>query len=106
MQDALIVAQVAATLILLVSAALLANSFVRMLLVDPGFETRNLAAVNVGLSAERYASQTARDAFFDDCPDSRASAAGRARGDGRRPRASGGWHRRAAVRGRRRPRFA
>ena len=65
MQDALIVAQVAATLILLVSAALLANSFVRMLLVDPGFETRNLAAVNVGLSAERYASQTARDAFFD-----------------------------------------
>ena len=65
MQDALIVAQVAAALVLLVSAALLANSFVRMLLVDPGFETRNLAAVNVGLSAERYASQTARDAFFD-----------------------------------------
>ena len=65
-QDALIVAQVAAALILLVSAALLANSFVRMLLVDPGFETRNLAAVNVRLSAVRYASQTARDAFFDD----------------------------------------
>ena len=65
MQDALIVAQVAAALVLLVSAALLANSFVRMLLVDPGFETRNLAAVNVRLSAERYASQTARDAFFD-----------------------------------------
>ena len=65
MQDALIVAQVAAALVLLVSAALLANSFVRMLRVDPGFETRNLAAVNVGLSAERYASQTARDAFFD-----------------------------------------
>ena len=65
MQDALIVAQVAAALVLLVSAALLANSFARMLLVDPGFETRNLAAVNVGLSAERYASQTARDAFFD-----------------------------------------
>ena len=65
MQDALIVAQVAAALVLLVSAALLANSFVRMLRVDPGFETRNLAAVNVGLTAERYASQTARDAFFD-----------------------------------------
>ena len=65
MQDALIVAQVAAALVLLVSAALLANSFARMLQVDPGFETRNLAAVNVTLSAERYASPTARDAFFD-----------------------------------------
>lgn len=66
MQDALVVVQVAATLILLVGAALLANSFARMLLVDPGFETRDLAAVSVRLSAERYASRAARDAFFDD----------------------------------------
>ena len=38
-------------------------------------------------------------------PDSRAIAAGRARGDGRRPRASGGWHL-FGTRGRRRPRCA
>ena len=101
MQDVLIVAQVAATLILLVSAALLANSFVRMLLVDPGFETRNLATVNVGLSAERYASQTARDAFFDDVltrvralPGVRAATAG-----GRVPPESGIFGRQFEVEG-------
>jgi putative ABC transport system permease protein len=56
--------EVALTFVLLTGAILLANSFLRMVSVDIGFDPRNLAAIRVRLP-ERYQSQAARDAFFE-----------------------------------------
>jgi predicted permease len=54
MRAALVTAEVALTLMLLVGTGLLVNSFVRLTQVDPGFDTRDLAVVPVDLPASRY----------------------------------------------------
>src|SRR5207245_851001 len=52
------------TVVLLMGAALLANSFVRMTRVDVGFDPRNLATVRLQLP-DRYRSRETQDALFE-----------------------------------------
>jgi predicted permease len=49
LRNALVVAQVAATLVLLVGAGLLGRSFVKLLSVDPGFRTEHALVLDVSL---------------------------------------------------------
>jgi predicted permease len=51
---ALVIAQVGLTVALLLGAALLITSFRRLLLVDPGYRTDHVVAVDVNLSAAAY----------------------------------------------------
>ena len=61
-RDAMVVAQIALSLTLLIGAALLARSFVKLLHVNPGFTTENVLTV-----AMRPSSKEARAiAFYDD----------------------------------------
>jgi len=53
-RNALVVAEVAMALVLLIGAGLLLSSFQRLSAVDPGFRTTNLAAVQVPLPMTRY----------------------------------------------------
>jgi predicted permease len=53
-RQALVVAEVAIALVLLVTAGLLANSFVRLLRADPGFETSRVVAMHLEVTPERY----------------------------------------------------
>ncbi|MEN3335203.1 MAG: hypothetical protein V7641_4568 [Blastocatellia bacterium] len=49
LRSALVVAQVALTLVLLVGAGLLGKSFLRVLQIDPGFRSDNAVAMNISL---------------------------------------------------------
>ena len=63
LRDAMVVAQLAISLTLLVGAALLGRSFVRMLRVDPGFNSENVLAVSLrppGEAVPFYERLTAR----------------------------------------------
>ncbi len=51
----LVAAEVALSLILLTGAGVLMKSFLRLLAVDPGFQTQNLLAIDVELSQPKYA---------------------------------------------------
>jgi putative ABC transport system permease protein len=64
-QAALVVAQTALAVVLLVGAGLLIRGFLRLHEVDPGFETKNLAALGLRLPASRYPSAASRQAFFE-----------------------------------------
>ncbi len=61
----LVVAEVALSLILLIVAGLLLQSFVRLQRVDPGFQPQNALTFRVPLSARRYPEQAQRVAFID-----------------------------------------
>jgi putative ABC transport system permease protein len=61
----LIAAQVALSLVLLVSAALLVQSFARVLAVDHGFDPRGLLAVRLDLPRGAYPDGPAQIAFYD-----------------------------------------
>ena len=58
----LIVFETATALVLLVAAALLANSLVRVLTVDPGFQTEGITTVRTALPALKYGSPSRRQA--------------------------------------------
>ncbi|HEY6187243.1 MAG TPA: ABC transporter permease [Pyrinomonadaceae bacterium] len=60
----LVIAEVAVSLILLIGAGLLINSFMRLRNVDPGFRADNLLTMNVILPRLKYADQTRRSAFY------------------------------------------
>ena len=62
---ALVVLQVALTLVLLTSAGLLLNSFIRLLQVDPGFEPQDIVTVDVTLPNERYSEPHRVIGFYD-----------------------------------------
>jgi putative ABC transport system permease protein len=62
----LVIGQVALSLLLLIGAGLFLRSFVRLLNVDPGFETRNVLTMNLSLSTTKYAKPDQQIAFFDD----------------------------------------
>lgn len=62
----LVVGQVALATVLVLSAGLLSNSLGRLLAVDPGLDTRGLAAVALDLPRERYNVGTERIAFFEE----------------------------------------
>jgi len=66
MKDALVVGQVALSLLLLIGAGLLVRSFVRLLEANPGFDAHNVLTMNISLSTERYAKPPQQTAFFDD----------------------------------------
>jgi putative ABC transport system permease protein len=66
MKDALVIGQVALSLVLLIGAGLLLRSFVRLLQADPGFDQRNVLTMNVSLSTQKYAKPDQQVAFFDD----------------------------------------
>jgi predicted permease len=59
-RSALVVAEIAVALVLLVGAGLLLRSFAALTRVAPGFEPANLLVVNLPLSARRYGDPVAR----------------------------------------------
>ncbi|MGH9839940.1 MAG: ADOP family duplicated permease [Blastocatellia bacterium] len=61
----LVVTQVALSLILLLGAGLLLQSFARLLRADPGFRSENTLTFRVALPATRYPNQPQRVAFID-----------------------------------------
>jgi putative ABC transport system permease protein len=53
-RQALVAAQIAVSYVLLVGAGLLSRSLMKLLTVDPGFETRNTLALDLNLPRSRY----------------------------------------------------
>jgi putative ABC transport system permease protein len=64
-RSALVIAEVALALVLLVGAGLLLRSFSRLTRVPPGFSTENLLVVNLPLSPLKYRGDLARTAAVD-----------------------------------------
>ncbi len=62
----LVVAEVAVSLVLLVGAGLLINSFMRLRSVDPGFRTDKLLTMSVVLPQQKYPDHARRTAFYTD----------------------------------------
>jgi predicted permease len=62
----LVVAEVAVSLVLLVGAGLLINSFMRLRSVDPGFRTDKLLTMSVVLPQQKYPDRARRAAFYTD----------------------------------------
>jgi putative ABC transport system permease protein len=60
----LVTGQVALSIVLLIGAALLIESFYRLHSVDPGFEARNLLTAKIALPRARYDTDLKREAFF------------------------------------------
>jgi putative ABC transport system permease protein len=60
-----IVAELAVTLVLMVGASLLIESFVRLLRVEPGYESANVATAQITLPASRYPAGR-RAAFYEE----------------------------------------
>jgi putative ABC transport system permease protein len=64
-RSALVVAEVTLAIVLLVGAALMARSLVKLQHVDRGFDTTGLIALRLGLPAGGYSDIYARDAFTE-----------------------------------------
>jgi putative ABC transport system permease protein len=62
----LVVAQVALSIVLLIGAALLMQSFARLHSVDPGFQPANLLTMKIALPIARYDTDQKRAAFFEE----------------------------------------
>ena len=60
----LVVAEVAISLVLLIGAGLLINSFLRLRGVDPGFRADNLLTMGIVLPELKYPDQARRSAFY------------------------------------------
>jgi predicted permease len=60
----LVIGQVALSMVLLIAAALLIQSFVRLRSVDPGFEPANLLTMKIALPPARYDTDQKKAAFF------------------------------------------
>ena len=67
-RSALVVGQVALSVVLLVGAALLVQSFTRLRSVDPGFRTKSLLTAEIGVPPSEYDLE-ARTRFFQDLLD-------------------------------------
>ena len=65
MRSALLVVEVALSIVLLVGAVLLLRSFARVTRVDPGFQADHVLAFRVALPAVSYGEDHNRIAFFD-----------------------------------------
>ncbi|HEV2705010.1 MAG TPA: ABC transporter permease [Pyrinomonadaceae bacterium] len=66
LRGALVVAEVALAVVLLIGAGLLMRSFVRLTSIDPGFETDNVLLLEVPLSETRYKEDERVVRFFDE----------------------------------------
>jgi putative ABC transport system permease protein len=62
--SALVVFEVALAIVLLVGAGLILRSFTRLASVDPGFHADHVMTVGVGVPADRYREEPARQAFY------------------------------------------
>ncbi|MDQ3803874.1 MAG: ABC transporter permease [Acidobacteriota bacterium] len=60
----LVVAEVAVSLVLLIGAGLLINSFLRLRNVDPGFRADNLLTMSIELPQQKYPDPARRAAFY------------------------------------------
>jgi putative ABC transport system permease protein len=65
-RGALVVAEVAVTIVLLVGAGLLLRSFARLVDVEPGFDPKGVLTLNVSLPAAKYPDDATVDAFYRD----------------------------------------
>jgi putative ABC transport system permease protein len=63
-RTALVVLEIALTLVLLVAAGLLTNSFLRLQRVDPGFQPAHVILATLNLPQSRYASAALQTAFY------------------------------------------
>jgi len=61
---ALVIAEIAVTVVLLVGAGLLARSFASLQRVDPGFDARNLLVLRIAPDAARYQTNNQRIAYY------------------------------------------
>ena len=64
-RNALVVTQVALSLVLLVGAGLLLKSFVALRGVDPGFDPRNVISLRVNLSRGKYGTPQRQSAYYE-----------------------------------------
>jgi putative ABC transport system permease protein len=64
LRNALVIAEVALSLLLLVGAGLMIKSFWRLLNVDPGFNPQRLLSIELSLAGDRYAEAAQRAAFY------------------------------------------
>ncbi|HEX3252469.1 MAG TPA: ABC transporter permease, partial [Pyrinomonadaceae bacterium] len=62
----LVTAEVAVSLLLLIAAGLLINSFLRLRHIDPGFRTENLLTMKIELPQPKYKAKERRSAFYTD----------------------------------------
>ncbi|HMJ06366.1 MAG TPA: ABC transporter permease [Chthoniobacterales bacterium] len=65
-RSVLVIAEVAVSLILLIGAGLLINSFLHLQNLDPGFRADHLLTMKIPLSDVKYPASTQRAAFFDE----------------------------------------
>jgi len=63
-RHALVVAEISLTIVLLIAAGLLLRSYANVLAVPPGFEPSHLLIAETVLSPSKYATITARSAFY------------------------------------------
>jgi len=66
LSDAMVAAEVALALMLLVGAGLLIRSFAQLTSIDPGYRTSGIVAAHIVLPASRYGPSAAKKQFFDD----------------------------------------
>ncbi len=64
-KNILVAGELALSLVLLVGAGLLVQSFVRLVRLDTGFDHRNLITAGIHLPLNKYKTQPELDAFFD-----------------------------------------
>jgi putative ABC transport system permease protein len=63
-RSALVIAEMALAVVLLVAAGLLLHSFVRLQAVDPGFDGERVLTLGIDLDPQRYASPDSRSGVF------------------------------------------
>ena len=63
-RSALVISQVAVSMILLIAASLLGRSFLTLERVDPGFDRRHVLTMQVTLPAAKYAATSEKNNFF------------------------------------------
>ncbi|MGB6623616.1 MAG: ABC transporter permease, partial [Candidatus Acidiferrales bacterium] len=65
-QNALVVAQVALSMILLIGCGLLIRSFVQMVRLDPGFDASRVVTMEINLPPSKYATPAQMVAFYNE----------------------------------------
>ncbi len=66
LRNVLVIAEISIAFILLIGAGLLIQSFVRLMKVNPGFETENILTLRVWLPAHRYGDLEQQVRFFEE----------------------------------------